>query len=396
MFRSNKHITKKLLISLNIFNNRFIVNISTNLKKTFFSLALIIFCISNVFAQNNESLKIKTLVIDPGHGGFDPGAVGKKSKEKDLALKISLKLGHYIETRIPGVKVIYTRKSDVFVSLERRVEIANSNDADIFISVHVNSNESDRPYGTSSYVMGVNDTKRNMNVAIKENSVIKLEENYATIYEGFDPNNPESYIMFSLLQDTFQKQSLRIASIIQDQFRIGAGRRDHGVMQQPIYVLWKTAMPSVLVETGFVSNAIEENFLMTDLGQDYLASAIFRAFRSYKNEIESNNIINERVEEEENSDIVTATNEDIFFCVQILSSLKKIPINSAIFKGQKDVVERKVNNSYKYTVGRSTSFNDIINKQRELKILFTGAFITAYNNGVRISNSEAKEKLNIK
>jgi N-acetylmuramoyl-L-alanine amidase len=233
--------------------------------------------------------KLETIVIDPGHGGRDPGTSGKKTKEKDIALKISLKLGDYIEKNLPDVKVIYTRKDDRYLALEERPEIANRAKAQLFICIHANSLPGAPAYGTETYVMGLSKEKGNFEVAKRENEVILMDENYKERYEGFDPKSPESYILFTLSQNAYQESSLRFAQKIEDQFKKKVGRYSRGVKQAGFWVLWKTSMPSVLIETGFLSNNKEEGYLATDAGQDQIALGIYRAFKDYKTEIESIN-----------------------------------------------------------------------------------------------------------
>jgi N-acetylmuramoyl-L-alanine amidase len=233
--------------------------------------------------------KLETIVIDPGHGGKDPGTLGKKTKEKDIALKISLKLGAYIEKNMPQVKVIYTRKDDRYVALDERAEIANRNKAQLFICIHANSLPGAPAYGTETFVMGLGKDKGNFEIAKRENSVILMDENYQERYEGFDPKSPESYILFTLSQSAYHESSLRFAQKVENQFKTKAGRFSRGVKQAGFLVLWKTTMPSVLIETGFLSQSKEESFLLSDAGQDLIASGIYRAFKEYKTEIESIN-----------------------------------------------------------------------------------------------------------
>lgn len=233
--------------------------------------------------------KLETIVIDPGHGGKDPGTLGKKAKEKDVALKISLKLGAYIEKNFPDVKVIYTRKDDKYVALDERAEIANRNKAQLFICIHANSLPGAPAHGTETFVMGLHKDKGNFEVAKRENSVILMDENYQQRYEGFDPKSPESYILFTLSQSAYHESSLRFAQKVENQFKTKAGRFSRGVKQAGFLVLWKTSMPSVLIETGFLSQSKEESFLLSDDGQDMIASGIYRAFKEYKTEIESIN-----------------------------------------------------------------------------------------------------------
>lgn len=233
--------------------------------------------------------KVDVIVIDAGHGGHDPGTSGKNLKEKDVALKIALKVGAYIEKNLPDVKVIYTRKTDRYLSLDERAEIANKNKADLFICIHANSLPGAPAKGTETYVMGLHKDNSNFEVAKRENSVILMDENYEERYEGFDPKSPESYILFALNQSAYQESSLRFAAKIESQFKTRAGRPSRGVKQAGFMVLWKTTMPSVLIETGFLSNINEEKFLGSESGQDLIASGIYRAFKEYKTEIESIN-----------------------------------------------------------------------------------------------------------
>ena len=234
--------------------------------------------------------RVQKVVIDAGHGGRDTGTTGRFSKEKEIALEIALELGKTIKRYLKDVEVVYTRTDDSFPSLVDRADLANKNGADLFISIHCNSAPySSRVYGTETYVMGLDKVAGNLEVAKRENRVILLEENYAENYEGFDPNSPESHILFSLYQNAYLDNSLSLAQKIEHQFKTRAGRRSRGVKQAPFWVLWKTSMPSVLVETGYLSNPDEEKDLNDKLKQSYIASGIFRAFRDYKQEIEAGN-----------------------------------------------------------------------------------------------------------
>ena len=242
------------------------------------------------FSTLNKSYnKVDKIVIDAGHGGKDPGTHGHLSNEKDVALKIALKLGGFIEEYLPDVEVIYTRDDDNFVELEGRAYIANKNGADLFISIHCNAVLNDKVYGTETYVMGLDKVEGNMRVAKKENSVILLEDNYQDKYDGFDPSSPESMILLTLSQHAFQENSLELAAKIEKQFKERVGRKSRGVKMAPFWVLWRTSMPSVLVETGYLTNSKEEIDLNDPLKQDYLASGIFRAFRDYKVAIDASN-----------------------------------------------------------------------------------------------------------
>jgi N-acetylmuramoyl-L-alanine amidase len=253
------------------------------------ALLLAITLLNSSSTMMEPEFKVDVVVIDAGHGGKDPGTRGKKALEKDVALKIALKVGNYIEKNIPGVKVIYTRKNDTYLALDERAEIANKNKADLFICIHANALKGSKAHGTETYVMGLHKDNSNFELAKRENSVILMDENYKERYEGFDPGSPESYILFSLTQSAYQESSLLFAQKIEDQFASRAGRKSRGVKQAGFVVLWRTTMPSVLIETGFLSDASEEQFLLTASGQELIASGIYRAFKDYKNEVESIN-----------------------------------------------------------------------------------------------------------
>ena len=237
-------------------------------------------------AQKGE--KIQTIVIDAGHGGKDTGALGKNSKEKDLNLSVALKFGNYIKENLPDVKVVYTRDTDKFVELSERAAIANRNNADVFVSIHCNSTEgTTTARGAETFVMGESKNEKNLAVAKKENAAILLEDN-TDAYNNFDPNSTEAYIIFSLTQSLYQSQSLDLAGKVQKQF-VNKGRHDRGVQQVGFLVLWKTSMPSILVELGFINNAKEEQFLNSEKGQNQMALALYRAFEEYKREFEAEN-----------------------------------------------------------------------------------------------------------
>src|SRR5664279_320302 len=234
-----------------------------------------------------DNAKRWIIVIDAGHGGKDHGAIGTSCSEKDITLAIALKTGEYIKKNISNATVIYTRDKDTFVALGERARIANKNKADLFISIHANSTASINVKGTETYVMGVTKEEENLEVAMKENEVIYLEKDYSTKYEGYDPKSPESFIIFTLTQNVFQSQSIDLASKIQTQYKDRTSRFDRGVKQAGFWVLYKTAMPCVLTEIGFISNPTEEKYLNSLQGQDYISSYIFRSCRDYIKEIDS-------------------------------------------------------------------------------------------------------------
>ena len=233
--------------------------------------------------------RIRTVVIDPGHGGKDPGAISRngKYKEKNITLSVALKLGELIKSNYPGIKVVYTRSTDKYVELAKRADIANRNKADLFISIHVNSAKATQARGTETFVMGAHKSQDNFEVCKLENSVIVIEEDYERKYEGFNPGSPESYIIFSLLQNVHQEQSIKYAAKVQSQFAKGPITVNRGVKQGGLLVLWRTTMPAVLTELGFISNAKDCAVLVSKSGQEQFARKLFNAFVSYKKEFES-------------------------------------------------------------------------------------------------------------
>lgn len=257
-----------------------------NIVAVSFLAVFFVFCSFNTL--NRKDYRLRTVVIDAGHGGKDVGCNGRHSKEADVALKLALELGRIIEENMPDVKVVYTRKTDVFVELIDRAGIANKNNADLFISIHCNAGPPSA-FGTETYTMGPHMTEGNLKVAKRENSVILQEENYKEKYDGFDPNSPQNHILFSLYQSAYMENSLRLAQKIEHQFKTKVGRSSRGVKQAGFVVLWKSAMPSVLIEAGFLTNPEEEKFLNDKTAQTYMASGIFRAFREYKQELEAMN-----------------------------------------------------------------------------------------------------------
>jgi len=260
------------------------------LKNILIISILTIACLFTAFTPTGEreaEFKLTRVVIDAGHGGKDPGTIGAVSREKDIALKIALQVGKYIEENMKGVEVIYTRKTDVFIELKERANIANRNKAHLFISIHCNATGNKGVSGTETFVMGNKNFEGNFDIVKRENSVILLEDDFEENYEGFDPKSPESYMMFNLMQKAYFSNSLSLAQKIEGDFTSRVNRKSRGVKQAPFYVLWTTSMPSVLIETGFLSNSAEEQYLNSKNGQTYLASAIYRSIKAYKEEIES-------------------------------------------------------------------------------------------------------------
>ena len=244
------------------------------MKKIFFILCCAL-CLP-LWAATNY-----TVVLDPGHGGKDPGAVGKKAQEKDLNLSLALEVGRLIKEQYPDVKVVYTRSTDVFIPLQTRADIANKNNADLFISIHTNSAESKAACGVETFILGTDKMEKNLDVAMRENAVMKLEADYKTTYQGFDPNSIDSYIMFELMQNSYMDQSLRFAELVQKGFVGQLNRDDRGVRQAAFWVLLKTACPSILFEMGFISNPEEERFLSQPSSMQKMAKTLVNAFAAY-------------------------------------------------------------------------------------------------------------------
>tara|TARA_B110000238_G_scaffold155949_1_gene168643 strand:+ start:4981 stop:6162 length:1182 start_codon:yes stop_codon:yes gene_type:complete len=351
---------------------------------------------NNDSAKSENTTTIKKIVIDPGHGGKDSGTMGTKRYkryEKDIALDVSHKLGKYISIAFPNVEIIYTRKTDVFLELNERTEIANNSNADLFISVHCDGFTNPEPSGASVFVMGMSKLKANMDVAMRENSAIYMEDNYQQKYDGFDPTSAESYIVFSLMQNIHLNQSLKLAEEVEKEFSIRANRKSRGVKQAPFYVISRTNMPSILIECGFLTNPTEEDYLHSEIGQDYIASAIFRAFRSYKNsvEISEEKIIAPVSEININNNILKDTLQAIYkvsYKVQIGTYLKSM-LNAPNFKDL-DFEEIKINGTFKYYVlsDNNKKSADLL-KNNLVDLGFKGAFVVAFLNDKQISTQEA-------
>jgi N-acetylmuramoyl-L-alanine amidase len=258
-----------------------------NIVTVSFLAIVFLLCSSNTL-EFKKAYRVRTVVIDAGHGGKDSGCTGKFSHEADVALQLALQVGSMIEKNLPDVKVIYTRKTDNFVELIDRAGIANKNNADLFLSIHLNSGPSSA-YGTETYTMGLHTSDGNLNVAKRENAVILQEDNYKENYNGFDPKSPQSHILFALHQSAHMENSIRFADKIEKEFKHKVGRSSRGVKQAGFLVLWKSYMPSVLIECGFLTNPNEEKFLNDKSGQSYMASGIYRAFKDYKQDLEAMN-----------------------------------------------------------------------------------------------------------
>ena len=355
-------------------------------------------------AQNpSATIKLSTIVIDPGHGGKDAGCVSPsgKTKEKDIVLDISERLAEKIKAGYPGVKVILTRSDDTFVTLQGRADIANKNGANLFVSIHINSIEGKRsgPNGYSVHILGQYTSKNkdlyagNMDVVRRENSVIKLEDDYTTRYEGFDPNDPESYIFMNLMQNAYLEQSFKFAQIIDKEMQGGAIPNSRGISQDPFYVLWRTAMPAVLVECGFMSNTADRGALITEKGRDRIATDLFNAFRKYKKEYdgtdaavipatEMKTVVSEpKSGEAENNDSAEDKAEEVMFGTQVLVSSKSMAADDPFFKG-KEVMKLPAGRLFKYILGVSADIDSARKSYNALKGDYKDSFLVKIENGV--------------
>ena len=375
--------------------------------RLFFSLCLL-FVVLSTTAQNF------TVVIDAGHGGKDPGAVSANGKvhEKDITLNVALMVGESISKKYPEVKVLYTRKTDKFVGLNDRARIANKANADLFISIHVNAAENRSAKGAETYTLGIEEarTERNLEIAKRENGVILLEENHEKTYANFNPNSPESYIIFEYMQSEFVKESIHIAQYVQENFANDANRLDRGVRQAGFLVLNATSMPSILVELGYISNAEEAKYLASATAQKHLSDCISKAFEKYYVDLkrlsadayyvatESRSEANEGKEDNKvvsasstaESTIVTTVKDKMpVFKVQFLSSSKKMNKEDTAFKGLTPVSYYYDKGLYKYTYGETIDYNEILRMKRYVNEKFKDAFIIAFIDGERVDTRHA-------
>ena len=366
------------------------------------------------YTQVPKTSIVKTIVLDPGHGGKDPGNLGTKrykTSEKDIALSITLLVGKYLKQAFPEINVIYTRDDDSYPELIERTRLANEVHADLFISIHCNANESKRPIGADTWVMGPHKNEANLKVAQKENAAILLEDDYKQKYGDFDPNSPETYLALSLRQNVHLNESLMLAKYVQDEFRTRVGRVDRGVKQSGFYVISFTTMPSVLIETGFLTNPKEEDFLNSSNGQDYMASAIYRAIKKYIAEVENipvtqlnkvvaSDTLTEKTINENNNDelkestIATEVNpiatDSINYRVQLFVSSEKKKLEPENFNGLNEITFVKVNNLYKYYYARVSSYTEAKNVRKIAQEKGYGeAFIVSFRGETKIELQEA-------
>ena len=378
-------------------------------------------CAANAVATPDQRGKVNKVVIDPGHGGKHPGCVYGEQLEKNITLGIALKLGDFIKANYPDVEVIYTRTTDKYVDLSERGIIANKANADLFISIHINSATTAAARGTSTHVMGMDKSNKNLDVAMRENDVIIYEEDYTTKYEGYNPGDPSSYIMFSLMQYAYQDQSMMFAEIIQKHFKAELPMPDRGTTQEPFLVLWRTAMPSVLTEVGFLSNATDRAYICSSKGQTEAARSLFNAFSEYKSKVEGRaNVIvldaGESVPNGGKSDVSAGRDsgaaaqtaptqqsgkkrkgtsngtapetrlvgqheyDGVLYYVQIGFLKDSKPLNDKSFKSYRNRVrEMKVTGrGYRYLVGGVKDFDQILKIQSEVRSEFPDAFVVAF------------------
>ncbi|MBQ8115268.1 MAG: N-acetylmuramoyl-L-alanine amidase [Prevotella sp.] len=408
-----------------------------NLKRNILMLAVMLLALIT-----EVGAKEFTLVIDAGHGGHDTGAPGKFSKEKDINLKTALAFGKYVEKNCPDVKVIYTRKKDVFVELKDRAGIANKAKADLFISIHTDALENNSvARGMTTYTLGMHRAKDNLDVAKRENSVILIEKNYKETYQGFDPNSAESYIIFEFMQDKNMQRSVDLATFIQNNTCKAADRPSRGVKQAGFLVLRETSMPSCLVELGFITTPAEEKLLNEDVTIDNIAKGIYNAFVEYKKKYDNNitvpykaeeptiNIVDvvpgqekkeevraekpdktvkaeekeekkegkkkkekEKEEKEKEKTLYVASGDNAgvpVFKVQILATDKPFKKGDAHFKGRTDYNQYTENGMTKYTIGETTDYNEILRLKSELQTTFGDCFVVAFKEGQKMNISEA-------
>ena len=389
-------------------------------------LATLIAAAVTLLSAVAEGVQLKKVVIDPGHGGHDAGAISLdgKLKEKDVVLDIALRLGDRIKSEYPDVKVIYTRDKDVFIPLDKRADIANKNHADLFISVHANSvpKTSKAPSGCETYVMGMNKNAANMEVCKRENAVILMEDDYTTKYQGFDPNDTESYIFFNLMQNAYFEQSLKFAELCQDELHKGPIAGNRGIKQGGLLVLWRTTMPSVLVELGFITNASDRTTLGQKEKREQLAGNLFDAFCKFKSQYESGGQTtdnkpaepaaaekdakddstgvdggNDRSGDDSNgsdgggettasdkTESLAATGN--FYAVQIFALSRELESGAPQFKGKKPIHRFREGTVFKYTVGVFETEEEAAAAVTKIAPVFPGCFV------VKIDNFEIKKK----
>lgn len=398
-------------------------------KKILSLVVMWLLLVLNMFSASNRF----TLVIDAGHGGHDAGALGSMSKEKDINLSVALAFGKYVERNQPDVKVVYTRKTDVFIPLKERANIANRAGADLFISVHTNALPAGKiARGFETYTLGMHRAKDNLDVAMRENSVISMEKGYQQTYQGFDPRSSESYIIFEFIQGKNMERSVELARLIQRSVCAGANRPNKGVHQAGFLVLRETSMPGCLIELGFITTPDEEALLNTASRVDDIARSIYQAFAQYKDKYDKGvsvpyrptgddatdvpSIVPSEYKEEKASVVAKPTTraavrtapaskvkekapsvakqprqvqDEPVFKVQILTSSRVLRAGDSHFKGETEIDSYQENGMVKYTIGTSTNYNEIYRLRKSLLEKFPEAFIIAFKNGEKYDVSQA-------
>lgn len=371
-------------------------------------LSVFIFILLPNYSQTNNANSLFSepflVVIDAGHGGKDSGALGSLSQEKDIALQLALRLGNFLEGYLPNTKVLYTRNQDVFIPLYQRTEFANRHHADLFFSIHCNSavTNTAKVNGTETYVMGLHRAEDNLDAAKRENEAVLLEENYVQNYGGYNPNSDESHIILSMYQNAYIAHSLLLAQKIEQQFETKVKRKSRGVKQAGFAVLRTATMPSVLVEAGFLTHQTEEGFLRSEAGQIYLASAMFRAIKSYRQTVETtatakwkadlattNTTVQRDTLSHSLKDVKKESNQ-VVYKVQLASSSERIPTSTGIWKSVSDVECVQSDSTYKYMIGEHRTITMAAKRQSYWRSKgFKEAFVVAYQNGQKISLTEA-------
>lgn len=398
-------------------------------KKILSLVVMWLLLVLNVFSASNRF----TLVIDAGHGGHDAGALGSMSKEKDINLSVALAFGKYVERNQPDVKVVYTRKTDVFIPLKERANIANRAGADLFISVHTNALPAGKiARGFETYTLGMHRAKDNLDVAMRENSVISMEKGYQQTYQGFDPRSSESYIIFEFIQGKNMERSVELARLIQRSVCAGANRPNKGVHQAGFLVLRETSMPGCLIELGFITTPDEEALLNTASRVDDIARGIYQAFAQYKDKYDKGvsvpyrptgddatdvpSIVPSEYKEDKASVVAKPTTraavrtapaskvkekatsvakqprqvqDEPVFKVQVLTSSRVLRAGDSHFKGETEIDSYQENGMVKYTIGASTNYNEIYRLRKSLLEKFPEAFIIAFKNGEKYDVSQA-------
>lgn len=409
------------------------------------AMLLGVFTPTSVYAQDGKF----TVVLDAGHGGHDPGAMGSFMREKDINLSIVLELGAIIERNFKDVKVVYSRKTDKYLTLQERADVVNNNHADLFLCIHTNSNPNPSASGTESYTLGLAKTKANLDVAMRENSVIMLEKDYQSKYKGFDPSSVDSYIMFEFMQDKYIDKSLDMASNVQKQFVSFSNRTDRGVRQAGFWVLHRSACPSVLIEVGFVSNPAEERYLSSDIGRNEIAKAIYNAFIYYKHDhdkksgiqnvfvpkreapepkeqeikktetlkkapierAETTQVVAEtiipatqlptktqstpskknynQIQSQKVADTKTDQTKNLIFKVQLFATRMNLNPNASEFKGVQNVEFFVENGLKKYTLGAENEYPRIEKIRSSILSKFPDAFIIVFDGDRKLSPKEA-------